>query len=447
MSEPATKEPGHSLLKSLWQDVLSAGDKLKEKLHEDFLNLRELLDTRLEHLMANPHLIRPLFDFLRKHEPIFVSSKVAVVSKYDDVVEVLGNEACFSVVGIYAEKMIETTGIFVLGMDDTSRYQREIGWMRAATRREDIERLRKLALEITGEQIRIASASGQIDVVGTLSRLIPTRIVGDYFGAPGPDEATTQRWMRAIFREIFLDLGNDPTFHKEAVDAGRELRAYLLSLIEKRVSQRAAGETLPDDFLSRLVLMQASDAELTNETICRLVGGTIVGTVPTNNKAIAQALNELIDRPEALALIREAAGNGDTDLVRQCVFEALRFNPQNPLLLRRCLKDCGVAAGTSRAKTIKEGSLVIVGTESAMFDADKFPQPRDFIADRPLDSYIHFGSGMHTCFGRHIGTMLWPTVLNEVVKLNDLARANGNDGKIAWDGAFPDRWILRFDPG
>jgi hypothetical protein len=41
--------------------------------------------------------------------------------------------------------------------------------------------------------------------------------------------------------------------------------------------------------------------------------------------------------------------------------------------------------------------------------------------------------------------MLWPTVLNEVVKLNNLARASGKDGKIAFDGAFPDRWILTFD--
>jgi Dyp-type peroxidase family len=439
---PATPAPEskHPLLKKLWQDVLAVEDKL----HDEFLNLRMLLSTRMEHLMANPHLVRPLFTFLREHEPIFVSDKLATISKYDDVVEVLGNEECFSVVDIYADKMKETTGIFVLGMDQTETYQREINWMRAAVKREDIARLHDLALKVTQEQIAAAKPAGKIDLVTSLSRLIPTLIVGEYFGAPGPDIATTQHWMRAIFREIFLDLGNDPTFHKAAVTAGAELQAYLMSVITQRVSQRNAGETLPDDFLSRLVILQATDAELTNETISRLVGGTIVGTVPTNNKAIAQALNELIDRPAGLALTREAAATGNTDLLTKCVFEALRFNPQNPLLLRHCTKDCEIAAGTSRAKVVRKGSLVVVGTESAMFDADKFPQPQEFLVDRPLADYIHFGSGMHTCFGKHIGTMLWPTVLSQVVQLNNLARAEGKEGTIQWDGAFPDHWLLTF---
>jgi Dyp-type peroxidase family len=435
-------QPPMSFLKSLWQDVVSA----KETLHDEFLNLRELLSVRVEHMMAEPQLVRPLFAFLRKHDPIFVAKNLAVVTKYDDVVEVMGNEACFSVADIYAKKMVETTGIFVLGMDDTETYRREMGWMRQAVRHEDIERLRLRALEITREQIALASASRQIDVVGALGLLIPTRIVGEYFGAPGPDDATTQRWMQAIFREIFLDLGNDPTFHQQAVTAGAELRASLLGIIATRRQARDAGQTLPDDFLSRLVMLQASDAALTDETISRLVGGTIVGTVPTNNKAIVQSLDVLLDRPDSLALMRDAAAKGDFDLVTRYVFEALRFNPQNPLLMRHCVKDCTVAAGTPRAKEIKAGSLVIVGTESAMFDDDKFPQPDEFLVNRPLDSYIHFGSGMHTCFGKHIGTMLWPTVLAPLVQLGHLARAQGSDGKIAFDGVFPTRWILTFDP-
>ena len=429
------------ILKNLWQDVLSVGDEL----HDEFLNLRELLSTRLEHMMAEPQLVRPLFTFLREHEPVFVARNIAAVSKYDDVLEVLENGECFSVVEIYAEKMKETTGIFVLGMADTDRLKREIGWMRQATRREDIERIRVRSLEITTEQLAIASASGQIDVVASLGRLIPTRIVGEYFGAPGPDDATMQRWIRAIFREIFLDLGNDPTFHKEAIDAGQELRAYLQTVIEERKKARDAGEKLPDDFLSRLVGMQAADPELTDETISRLVGGTIVGTIPTNNKAITQALDVLIDRPDALALIRDASANGDDELVTRCVFEALRFNPQNPLLLRHCVKTCEIASGTERAKEIKEGTLVVVGTESAMFDDDKFPQPNEYMADRPLDSYIHFGHGLHSCFGEHIGTMLWPTVLAPLVQLDKLARADGHDGRIKFDGAFPDRWVLTFE--
>ena len=302
-----------------------------------------------------------------------------------------------------------------------------------------------LATGITEQQIKIAKASGQIDIVTSLSKLVPTEFVGQYFGAPGPDQVTTQRWMRAIFREIFLDLGNDPTFREQAHNAGKELVAYLTDLVETRVSQRNAGVTLPDDFLSRLVELQADDAELTNQTITRLVGGTIVGTVPTNNKAIVQSLDVLLKHPVALSLASEAAASGDTELVTQCIFEALRYNPQNPLLLRHCIKDCVVAAGTKREKIIKAGSMVIVGTESAMFDEDKFPQPNEFMADRPMENYIHFGVGQHTCFGKIISTMLWPAVLSPLIQLKNLRQAEGSAGKVKFDGAFPDHWTLAFD--
>src|SRR6185369_11463922 len=102
-----------SLLKSLWSSVLTEG----HKLHDELLNLREMLDKDFENLLAKPELLRPLFSTLRKHDPILVVPKLAVVSLYPDVLEVLDNEAVFSVVPIYAKKMEATTGDFVLGMD------------------------------------------------------------------------------------------------------------------------------------------------------------------------------------------------------------------------------------------------------------------------------------------------------------------------------------------
>lgn len=440
------KEHRMGRLKSLWQEVLSVGGKFEAVLHDDFLNLREMLDTRLEHLMGAPGLVQPLFKFMRKHEPIFATKKVGAVSLYADVLEVLGNSECFSVVDIYAEKMLLTTGDFVLGMDDTEEYKRWIDWMRKAVHPSDLDRIRQLGHDLGEKEVAAAAPAGRIDFVGQLGRLIPTRVVGDYYGAPGPDDTTNQNWMRAIFREIFLNLGNDPNFQTEAVDAGKNLNAYLDGVIAERKAQLANGEELPDDFLSRLVKMQADDSELTDAIVRKLVGGTIVGTTPTINKAITQALEQLINRPDALAMAQEAARNNDDDLLTRYIFEALRFNPQNPLLLRHCIKDCVIAAGTDRETEFKAGSLVVVGTESAMFDESKFTDAEDFLVTRNLKDYIHFGFGQHTCFGHLIATALWPAMVKPLLVKNNLARAEGDDGKIKYDGAFPDRWILTYDP-
>jgi cytochrome P450 len=220
------------------------------------------------------------------------------------------------------------------------------------------------------------------------------------------------------------------------------LNASLDAKIAERKSQLSAGEVLPDDFLSRLVQMQA-EGGYEDSVIRRIVGGTIVGTVDTNSKAAAQALDQLLIRPLTLGDARAAAQANDDDRLAAIVFEALRFNPQNPFLIRKCTVDTIIAAGTSRETLIKAGTLVLVGTQSAMFDPEVFPEPDAFRADRPRDKYIHFGHGPHTCFGKYFAAEIIPGCLKPLLKQNGLRRAG--DTGLVYDGAFPDHYALRFD--
>jgi cytochrome P450 len=427
-----------SFLQEAWSAVLTEGHRLQDEL----LNLREVLDKDFENLLARPHLVRPLFTTLRNHKPILVAPRIAIVSLYADVVEVLNDEAAFSVVPIYAPKMEATTGDFVLGMDDTPQYEREIGLMRQAVHPEDPEHIRALVAVQAAELVQ--AAQGRLDVVAGLSRLTPIRLLGSYFGTPGPDEATTMIWMRAIFRHIFVNLGNDPNMARDAGAAAQALNAYLDSLIAQRKAEISAGRETPDDFLCRLLRMQVADP-FADEVVRRILGGTIVGTVDTNSKAIAQALDQLLERPLTLAEAQEAARSDDDALVSRYIFEALRFCPQNPILLRRCEQAVMIAQGTERATLIPPGSLMVVGTESAMFDPARFPEPDAFRIDRPAEDYIHFGSGMHTCFGRQIASIVIPTVAKQLLKRRGLRRAEGPEGALRYDGAFPDHMLVSYD--
>jgi cytochrome P450 len=428
-------------LHEAWKAVLTEGHKLEQ----DLLNLRELLDKDIEGLMAKPGLVKPLFTLLRKIRPIFVAPHIAAVSLYPDVLEVLGNEAAFSVVPVYAKKMEATTGDFVLGMGDTPQYQTEIGLMRSAVKPEDIDLIHKMVDELAQQQVDAAAArGGAMDAVGELSRFVPNRLVGAYFGAPGPDDATNMRWMRSIFREIFLNLSNDPNMAAEAAASSTEMNSYLDSLIAQRKSELAAETAVSDDFLCRLVNLQAvADPPFADEVIRRIVGGTTVGTVDTNSKAIAQALDQLLDRPLTLQDARNAAAADDDTLLAKIVFEALRFNPQNPFLLRRCEQEAVLAHGTSREAHIKIGTLMLVGTESAMFDPEVFPEPDAFRSDRPTENYIHFGHGQHTCFGQQLARVIIPGTLKPLLKRPGLRRSGG--AGIQYDGAFPNRLSVEFD--
>jgi cytochrome P450 len=431
-----------SLLNDLWTAAL----KEEAKLKGEFENLRELLDLQLEHLLARPGLVRPIFAFLRAHKPILKVSRLTIVSLHDDVVEVLNDDAHFNTVNVYAPKMEATTGDFVLGMADTPQYQQELALMRQAIRPEDLATIRNFTNECTVEQIAASQAAGRIDAVGALTRRVPSRLVGQYFGVPGPDEPTQMRWMRAIFREIFLNLENDPKLSQEAQTASVEMKSYLEALIGSRKAELAAGRPILDDVLGRLIKIQAAGASpITDDVIRRIIGGTIVGTVDTISKAIAQALDQLLNRPESLLAATTAARANDEDLLVRCLFEALRFNPQNPFLLRYCAAPRTIGSGTERATLIQQGDLVLVGTESAMFDPLKFPEPDAFSLTRPLENYLHFGNGLHTCFGRHIARVVIPIVAKNLLLCPGLRRSPGSDGQLAYDGAFPNTWFLEFD--
>jgi cytochrome P450 len=318
--------------------------------------------------------------------------------------------------------------------------------MRQATSRNDLPIIKGNIAAIAKSLVAEAAPSGQIDVVGGLSRVAAMRLCGFYFDTPGDHEPTMMRWMRAIFRQIFLNLANDPNMAEHAHDASAGLTAYLDARILKRKTEISAGQAVPDTFLCRLLKLQSTAANpFADEVIRRILGGTIVGTVDTNSKAVAQAIDVLLDRPAELRTAHQAALDNDDGLFASYIFEALRFNPQNPFLIRHCEQDYTLAAGTPRETTVHKGSLVIAGTEIAMFDPDVFVDPNSFRVDRPPDKYIHFGHGLHSCFGKHIGQAVIPAIAKELLLCKGLHRAPGADGQIVYDGAFPDRFVVEFD--
>jgi len=160
---------------------------------------------------------------------------------------------------------------------------------------------------------------------------------------------------------------------------------------------------------------------------------------------MAHALDQLLRRPAALESARRAAVANDVASLRAHIWEALRFDPLNPVLFRKCHADTAVADGTHRRRVIEAGSMVVAFTLSAMFDEDALPEPNEFRVDRPSTAYMHFGLGQHTCFGSYINGVVLPAAMRELLLLDGLAYADDGPGKIEYDGPFPDRMKLRFD--
>ncbi|HYO55228.1 cytochrome P450 [Archangium sp.] len=404
------------------------------------------LRSRVIQWLTGAAVQRAVFGFLRNHHPNLMLGKRVLVTRAEDVNEVLKTDAVFGVTEIYAEHMERTTGPFFLGMENTPRYQRESSIARRAVRPEDLERIRTMVREHAEQLIARARPTGRLDVVNGLARPVAVGLVDRFFGVPGPDPETMKRWMHILFWDIFLNSGNDADVTARAHTASAELKTYMEGLI----TQRKAGLATEgrDDFLTRLLRMQADETtRLDDDAVRRNVGGIIVGAVDTMTKALAQLINELLKRPKALGEARSAAQAGDTGRVAAHAFEALRFDPHNPILLRACHQDYVLAKGTDREVRIPKGTLVIASTISAMFDPAVMRDPDAFRVDRPPQGSMHFGRGMHTCFGEHINHVVLPEVLQCLLRLRNLRRAPGGEGRMRFEGPFPDRLVVEFEPG
>ncbi|HWH34881.1 MAG TPA: cytochrome P450 [Acidimicrobiales bacterium] len=405
-----------------------------------------LLRRAAVRLANNGPLLRRLSGPLLRFAPIVRVGQVVLVTRHADVVEVLERDSDFTVAESNAASMDRVNGPFVLGMDRSPLCEREQAILARCVHDGDDARIRGAVRATAAELLEGARPRGRLDVVQDLARPAAVRLVADYFGAPGPDEATMATWMRRIFHETFLNIGGDAGVRRAGEASGASLHAYLDELIARRQSERATGTIVPDDMVTRLVRLQ-DETGLSDEGVRRNLGGVIVGAVDTTSKATAHAVDQLLAHPRALHQARAAAVAGDVEQVGQWAFEALRFNPINPVLSRHVARDTVLAAGTRRRRRIPGGCTLYTGILPAMFDPEVFPDPGQLRGDRPLASYLHFGHGLHRCFGRFVNVIQIPELVAAVLRLEGLRRAPGRRGAIVYDGPFPDRLLVDFDTG
>jgi cytochrome P450 len=372
-------------------------------------------------------------------------------------------------------------GNFLLGMQDTPRYLRDISNMRLAFRREDAERCGLLAGQTAAAALERAIAERRrLDPAATLLRLDPPvdlvlpvveSLIRDYFGIPVPlscpdpaaapatdpaadpgDQAgpvdpaaavvdAQQSWLAVLFNHIFYDLKGDSSRDACRRDAPL-VRAALRQIIRRRRLALAAGEAPEaDDVLSRCLRLQRSGTPgLDDETLRVNVTGFLVGAMAPLINASCQVIDLLLERPEALALAQDAARRRDPDRLRGCVIEALRFSPGDPVIYRWTAEDTWLGEGSSRCR-VPRGTLVMAWNSSAMFDPALVEAPWQFRPDREPGSYLHWGLGQHTCAGAYINQAAIPAMLAPLLRLEGLVRAPGDAGQPVKDG--PDGITIR----
>ena len=395
-----------------------------------------LLINRLKSWVSNNPDVT--FSLLRTVKPISISNGKALVTRFSDVQEVLSRPNVFGVT--YAEKMkVITDGSnFFLGMNNTEIYARDVSNMRIVVPRTDLNERIKPLVENYARSLVDAVKEEIFDVVEGLSKPVPCYFSAEYLGVPGPTVEELAEWNTYMFQYLFFP-NNPEEVDKKAISYAAKMRTYLDELIQTR---KASGQK--DDVLGRCLALQASNTPgMSDVDIRNNLLGTIVGAIPTTSKCAAQVLNYLLDRPKLLELAQTAARDDEDETLRKIMLECLRFDVFSPGITRITLEDYTLAKGTWRAKTITKGTPVVALTQSAMMDSRQISNPKDFRLDRPDYHYLHFGYGMHTCFGYYINMIQIPMILKAILQVDKLTRASAEAGKMESRGHFPSHLLVR----
>lgn len=383
---------------------------------------------------------REMFAELRAERPVFANPVFVMVTRATDVLDVLSQPTLFSV-RAHVPTMDPAVGPFMLARDETALNWHEKSAMRVVLRHDDLPGVRSLAAEIVGGSL--AAAPGRVDLVPQVGRLVALRTVQRYFGFAAPD-AEMLRWSFATQHAMFRNLGGDPAVVAACVAAGQEMRAWLWPFLARRW---AAADTGAQDAVSRIIrLSRQADFAMPPERVVSNVCGLLVGAIETTSQAVVQAIEQILARPAVREAAVAAAGEEDSAAFDRIVFEALRFNPITGLQLRIAERAAVIGAGTPYATAVPAGVRIAACTASAMFDPALFPDPEAFSADRPPAPYLHLGFGHHECLGKHVGLVIIPEAVRQVMRLPGIRLAEGAAGRIDFAGGpFPEHLHVAWD--
>lgn len=411
--------------------------------HDALRVLRTL--TPILRLPAVPKLRLPSFTF---------------VFRFDDVVDVLEHDRVFKVLGERIKR--SNAGLnFLLGMpDDEERlgqptrqangdaiheprcpvhrdidpsdrgYRSYQAQVQSLFKREDLPMVAEIVERHTENVLR-AATHAEVDVIDKLITGCPIQICREYYGLEIPDDAELKHWLFMLSRWDFDPL--DPSlFEASALEASQRLN----ELIDRSIAAH------PDP--QRTVLGRMLDQGLDRARLRVIMGGMVLGFVPTNTMAGDHILGQLLEHPEMQDCARRAAQLADPEPLKRCLFEAFRFDPLDREPLRVCTQDYTLAAGKWYSHKLRAGDQVIVMTRSAMMDRSAFVDPHKFNPERRGYNKLLFGYGLHRCIGAPLAETQLTSMFNVLLANRTLERTPGNTRQAL--GPFATSLKIRISP-
>lgn len=338
-----------------------------------------------------------LDDPVHRAEPSSYGRPFWVVTRYQDVVDVLSDAANFS---NYRDTRPPrdarrlTTGHLHASGDDANLNHMDPPLHTFYRRPMDthftlpsVERLRPRIDQIVDQLVAEVAQRGRTEFVGELAADVPMHVMMGLLGVPRED----WEWLRLCVWQGFMP--DDPRFAVEGQDPETTARAASQRIADytKRLAlEKRANPS--DDFASVLTAMVVDETVLDNHEVSAWLSLLIAASLETTRNTASIGLWLFHQHPDQRELLAK-----DPTLMEQAVDEVLRW--ASPVRSRLRVARFGT---TIAGQPIEAGDWVVPFLSSANHDETVFENPHSFDILRERHPHMSLGEGIHKCLAEHL---------------------------------------------
>ncbi|MCP5059971.1 MAG: cytochrome P450 [bacterium] len=370
--------------------------------------------------IENPY---DLYRFLHDELPVHWDANIGafLVSRYDDVLGVLGDPQTFSsavgamtrppapeAIAIIARGLPPANTLITADPPDHVKYRSLVG--RAFTPRR-VEKIRDHITELAHRLVDDFIAAGKVELVHQFAAPLPLTIIAEQLGVPLERIGDFKRWSDA-----FLDFIGGLASDERSVECANEIIECQEFFTQRIEDYRLDPQ---DDMLGVLLRAKvAGERPLDPAEMTSILQQFMLAGNETTTSSIAATQRYLIEQPDILEEVRN-----DRTLIPEVIEEIIRLASPVQNQFRVTTRETEIAGVAIPAAT-KVG--IMLG--AANRDPSKFPEPDRIDPRRDnVREHLAFGHGNHYCIGAGLARLESTVALD--VLLDRLKNPRFADGK------------------
>lgn len=356
---------------------------MHEQQHTQF---RLGAEIDLDQLDRDPY---PVYALLREREPVSWLPRIGMwyLTRYDDVVAALGDNANFTVE--YPDSLLsQVFGRQILSIDGQEHRQLRGHFHPFFTPKAVRERMEPRIHELASALIDEFELAGTVELRSAFAARLPVQVILAFFGLPLEAESSFREWYDS-FEQALANFTRDPAINQRATRNVARFHELLAAYLGDQRATQAAS------FLATIAATTEADG-VTEEEMRRTALTVFFGGISTVEALTLNTVWALGSHPQVMARIRQ-----NPTLLQPTIEEVMRWVSPVQSATRRVTRAVRI-----REVDIPAGSTVSCMLGAANRDPAIFQDPDRFDIDRPnLRRHVGFAAGTHHCLGSHLARL------------------------------------------